>query len=348
MFSNLNQDAVRWIQAVAVLVLFYPAGLITRKVILFYFEKWAAKTENKYDDVIAERSRAHVLFWVFLLGVHVSSALAPLDEKILLLLNKAVVSLFILSLTFLIANIISDIIKTYSREASLNTPLTSLTENLIKIVVIAVGGMVLLAHLGISIAPLLTALGVGSLAVALALQDTLTNLFSGFYIIANKQIRTGDYIRLDSGQEGHVMDIGWRATRIKQLSDNIILVPNAKLGSAIVINFNFPEKEMTVVVPVGVSYSSDLDKVEKVTLEVARETLKETAGGVAGFEPAVRYNNLGDSAIQFNVVLRVKDFTGQYLVTHEFIKKLHKRYNKEGIDLPFPQRVVHLVNEDKK
>jgi small-conductance mechanosensitive channel len=132
------------------------------------------------------------------------------------------------------------------------------------------------------------------------------------------------------------------------LSDNIILVPNAKLGSAIVTNFSFPQKEMNMTVPVGVSYSSDLDKVEKVTLEVARETLKETAGGVAGFEPAVRYNNLGDSAIQFNVVLRVKDFTNQYLVTHEFIKKLHKRYNKEGIDLPFPQRVVHLVNEEKK
>jgi len=252
-------------------------------------------------------------------------------------------SLFIISLTLLISNIISDVAKTYTREASLSMPLTSLTENLIKLSVFTVGGLILLSHFGISIAPLLTALGVGSLAVALALQDTLTNLFSGFYIIANKQTRTGDYIRLDSGQEGYVVDIGWRATRIKQLSNNMILIPNAKLGAAVVTNFNLPETEMSLAVPVGVAYSSDLEKVEKVTLEVAKETLKEVNGGVPDFSPTVRFNGFGDSAIQFNVGLRVKDFSDQYLVTHEFIKRLQKRYANEGIDMPFPQRVVHLV-----
>jgi small-conductance mechanosensitive channel len=137
------------------------------------------------------------------------------------------------------------------------------------------------------------------------------------------------------------MDIGWRATRIKQLTSNIILVPNAKLGSAIVTNFNFPDKELIVTVPVGVSYSSDLEKVEKITVEVAAETLKSIPGGVADFTPVIRYNAFADSSINFNVVLKVKDFTDQGPIIHEFIKKLHKRYNKEGIDIPFPQRVVH-------
>jgi small-conductance mechanosensitive channel len=194
----------------------------------------------------------------------------------------------------------------------------------------------------------LTALGVGSLAVALALQDTLSNLFSGFYIIANKQIRTGEYIKLDSGQEGYLVDIGWRTTRIRVLANNMIIIPNAKLGSAIVTNFHMPDKEMGLVLQVGVSYSSDLEKVEKVTIEVARETLRGVSGGVESFEPFVRYNSFGDSAIQFSVILRVKEFTDQYLVTHEFIKRLHKRYNLEGIDIPFPQRTVHLINPDKK
>ncbi len=257
-------------------------------------------------------------------------------------------SLLIVSLTFLGSNIISDIAKVYSRKASFSIPLTSLTENLIKISVVTVGGLILLSHLGISIAPLLTALGVGSLAVALALQDTLTNLFSGFYIIANKQTRPGDYIKLDTGQEGYVVDIGWRATRIKQFSDNIILVPNAKLGSAIVTNFSLPDKELTVTLQAGVAYSSDLEKVEKVTLDVAKDTLKSTEGGVADFPPAVRFHTFGDSAILFNVSLRVKDFAAQSIVTHEFIKRLQKRYAQECIDMPFPQRAVHLITPEKK
>ena len=227
-----SNELTRWLQALLALALSWPLALVVRKAVLFYFEKWAAKTENKYDDIIAARGHKHVLFWVFLFGIYVSAKIAPIGDLPALIAGKTLFVLFLGSLTLLIANVISDIVKTYSKEASLTTPLTSLTENLIKIVVISLGGLIILSHLGISITPLLTALGVGSLAVALALQDTLSNLFSGFYIIASKQTRTGDYIRLDSGQEGYVVDIGWRATRIKQLSNNMILIPNAKLGSA--------------------------------------------------------------------------------------------------------------------
>jgi len=346
--NDLNPVLLRWLQALLVFLLFFPAGHILRKVVFYYFEKLTAKTENKYDDIISARSRGHVLFWAYLLGFYLSSKIAPIGPQWLIVIDKGLFSLFIISATLLVANVVSDIVKLFSQHASLDTPQTSLTDNLIKFVIISIGGLILLEHFGISITPLLTALGVGSLAVALALQDTLSNLFAGFYIIANKQVRTGDYIRLDSGQEGHVMDIGWRTTRIKQLSNNIILVPNGKLGSAIVTNFHLPVKEIAFTVPVGVSYSSDLEKVEKITIEVAKETMKEVPGGVVeNFTPVVRYNNFGDSAITFNVGLRAKDFSDQYLITHEFIKRLHKRYMKENIDMPFPQRVVHLINPDK-
>ena len=347
LFSSGNSLS-RWIQALVTLLLFWPIAIVVRKVVLFYFEKWTAGTENKYDDIIASRGHKHVLFWVILSGVYISSKIAPLGTEITGATDKLIFSLFIISLSIFVSDVISDAIKTYGSESKLSAPLTSLTENLIKIAVITMGGLVVLSHLGISITPLLTALGVGSLAVALALQDTLSNLFSGFYIIANKQTRTGDYIRLDSGQEGYVVDIGWRATRIRQLSNNMILIPNAKLGQAIVTNFHMPEKEMSMPVQVGVAYSSDLEKVEKVTLEVARETLRSVQGGVPGFEPSVRFHTFGDSAILFNVGLRVKDFSDQFLVTHEFIKKLNDRYTREGIEMPFPQRVVHLVNQEKK
>lgn len=346
--NNLNPDLVKWLQAALVILLFIPVGYLLRRVVFYYFDKLTAGTENKYDDIVSARSRNHILFWSLLAGLYLAFQIAPVSAQAHLMVNKSVFALFMLSVTFLIANIASDIIRTYTEQASLDSRSTSLTDNLIKFVIISMGGMMLMTHFGISITPFLTALGVGSLAVALALQDTLSNLFSGFYVIAGKQIRNGNYIRLESGQEGYVVDIGWRATRIRQLSNNVIIVPNSKLGSLIVTNYHLPEREMSVVVPVGVSYTSDLEKVEKVTIEVAAETLKNVSGGVENFNPFIRYNALGDSSINFSVILRVKEFVDQYLVTHEFIKKLHKRYSVEGIEIPFPQRVVHLVNPDKK
>lgn len=345
-FSSITSSYTNWLEALAILLAFWLAGFFFRRVLFFYLSRWSAKTENQIDDVIILKSRLHVIFWFFLLGIYFAGKVTPVGQTSLHVVNQVIFSLLVMSLTFLTANILAGIAQVYSEKISLSLPLTSLTENLIKLAIVVIGILVLLAHLGISITPLLTALGVGSLAVALALQDTLSNLFAGFYILANKQIRPGDYIKVDTGHEGFILDIGWRATRIKELSGNTIIIPNAKLGSAVVTNFSLPQKDMGITVPVGVAYDSDLEKVEKITTEVARQTITEVAGGVKEFEPFIRYNAFGDSCIQFNVILRVREFTDQYLLTHEFIKRLHKRYLTEGIDIPFPQQVVHLKKSE--
>ena len=203
------------------------------------------------------------------------------------------------------------------------------------------GALIVLSNLGIAITPLLTALGVGSLAVALALQPTLSNLFAGFQIALARQIRVGDFVELETGQQGYVTDIGWRSTQIRELPSNLVIVPNARIAEIIVRNYALPENEQSALVQVGVSYSSDLDRVEAVTIEVAREVQRTVSGALSEFEPFIRYHTFGDSAIGFSVILRVREFTDRYLVTHEFVKRLHRRYAAEGIEIPFPQRVVH-------
>jgi small-conductance mechanosensitive channel len=213
---------------------------------------------------------------------------------------------------------------------------------LTRILILIIGALIILQGLGISITPLITALGVGGLAVALALQPTLSNFFAGLQVIISKQVEVGDYVELDSGQRGYVTDISWRNTTIRELPNNHIVVPNAKLADAIVTNFNQPQKEMSVIVDVGVSYDSDLDRVEQVTLDVARGVLKDIEGGQEKFEPFIRYHTFGDSSINFSVYLRVHEFVNQYLVKHEFVKALHKRYNQENINIPFPIRTVFM------
>jgi small-conductance mechanosensitive channel len=200
--------------------------------------------------------------------------------------------------------------------------------------------MIILNEVGVEITPLLTVLGVGGLAVGLALQDPLSNLFSGLFISLSGQIRVGDFIELEDGRAGHVVDFDWRSTRLQLLPNNVVIVPNNRLAQAIVTNYNLPQQEMSVLVAVGVDYASDLEHVERVTTEVAAEVLREVEGGVATFEPLIRFNAFADSSINFNVILRGRQFTDQFLLKHEFIKRLHARYAAEGISIPFPIRTL--------
>lgn len=268
--------------------------------------------------------------------------LASLNSWILPAAWKALLVFGIAAATLILARMAARFVRFYAEKGKGILPPTSIFTNLTRLAVLALGGLIILQSLGVSITPILTALGVGGLAVALALQETLSNLFSGLHILLSRQVRPGDYVKLDSGEEGYVTDISWRNTTIRQLPGNMVIVPNAKLAGAIVTNYYQPDKEMAVLVQVGVGYDSDLPKVERVTIEVAREVLQKTEGGVENFEPFIRYHTFADFSINFTVILRVKEFVNQYLVKHEFVKRLHARYQKEGIEIPFPIRTVHM------
>ncbi len=253
--------------------------------------------------------------------------------------------LAIISVTFVLANMATRLIRAYTSTVDTALPVTSLTQHIGRVVIFTIGFLIVLNALGISITPILTTLGIGGLAVALALQDTLANLFAGFHIIVAKQVRVGDFIKLESGEEGYVTDITWRTTKIRMLPNNVVLVPNEKLAKAIVTNYYLPEKDMSVLIRVGVHYASDLAKVEAVTCDVAREVMREVAGGVPEFEPFIRYNTFNDSSVDCSVILRAKEFADQYLIKHEFIKRLHVRYAREGIVIPFPIRAINYEQE---
>lgn len=316
------------------------AGYFVRRVILARLIRWSKKTKTRADDIIIESVRAPFLIWFFMLGLYLALQSIAFPVSLMRIINTALLVLSIFSVTIVLANIASGMIKAYSARIETTMPVTSLTQNISRIIIFGTGILIILNSLGIAIAPILATLGVGGLAVALALQDTLSNLFSGFHVIMAKQIKVGDYIKLDSGEEGYVTDITWRTTQIRMLPNNVVLVPNEKLTKAIITNFYLPDKEMAVLVNLGVHYKSDLSKVEKVTCEVAREIMREVSGGVAGFDPFIRYNGFGDFAVNFTVILRAKEFVDQYLIKHEFVKRLHERYNKEGIVIPYPIRTL--------
>jgi small-conductance mechanosensitive channel len=161
-------------------------------------------------------------------------------------------------------------------------------------------------------------------------------------------IRPGDYIKLDSGEEGYVTDITWRSTTIKTLDNNLIITPNAKLAQAIVTNFHLPDKPMASRVQVSVSYDTDIEEVERILLE----EVKKSVGGIPGLlvepEPAVRFSpGFGASSLDFTVIFHVAEFDSQFLIQHELRKRIFKRFRSEGIEIPFPTQTVHLHNKPR-
>ena len=195
-------------------------------------------------------------------------------------------------------------------------------------------GCSLIQSLGIAITPLLTALGIGGVSVGLALQSTFANLFSSINILTAKKLRPGDYIELKTGEAGYVCDITWKHTVIQEINENWLIVPNSKIVSSSFKNYSFPNKELLINVEVGVSYDSDLEQVERITLEVARETITNITGGVSEFNPFIRYQQFDYFRINFIVYLRIQEFYDSLLIRHEFIKRLHQRYQQEKIEIP--------------
>ncbi|MET7609513.1 mechanosensitive ion channel family protein [Streptomyces seoulensis] len=321
------------------------AGLVLAflsRTVLRWLAKHAKRTRWSGDDVIVDALRSVVPWAAIAGGIAAGAALLPMTRTVRHHVSQSLQVWLILVVTLSAARVISGLVQSVTQSRSGVAGSATIFVNITRVLVLAIGFLVVLQTLGISIAPLLTALGVGGLAVALALQDTLANLFAGIHILASKTVQPGDYIRLSSGEEGYVVDINWRQTTVRQLSNNLVVIPNGQLAKTNMTNFTRPEQELTVLVQAGVSYDSDLEHVERVTAEVVDEVMTEITGAVPEHEAAIRFHTFGDSRIGFTIILGVGEFSDQFRIKHEFIKRLHRRYREEGIRIPAPTRTVAL------
>ncbi|MFC1898963.1 mechanosensitive ion channel family protein [Chloroflexota bacterium] len=234
----------------------------------------------------------------------------------------------------------------YMHRKKVRQSLIRMTQRIMIIIIYMAGLLVLLDYLGVSISPMVAGLGIGGLAVALALQPTLSNFFSGAQIVFDEMVRVGDYIELDTGEKGYVLSVGWRSTRVRTTFNNMMVIPNSRLVECIVTNYYGPDMELAVIVTSGVSYASDLIRVEEVAIEVAREIIEELPEAVKTREPWFAFDEFGDSNINFWVWLYATDRIGSFRVKSELIKRLHARFAREKITINYPVRL--LTYEDSK
>lgn len=345
--TNIINITGEFIGSIIIILFSLIIATITKLIFGKYIKLLTKKTKTDIDDVILRIITKPIYIGIILTGFYLGIRVLTHIQDYIFYLDTIYFIIIVLLVSRIISKIISLIVIRTLKVQKKYQKTPQLMSKIISIVIYIIAFLMVLAYFNIDITPIVAGLGIGGLAIGLALQSTLSDFFAGLHILTDKPIRVGDYIELENKLSGFVEDIGWRSTRIRTLPNNIVVLPNSKLAESIVTNYSMPEDEMGVVIQCGVSYDSNLKKVEKVTIEVAKEIQKKVQGAVKDFEPFIRYHTFGDSNIEFSIILRVEKPVDKYLVIHEFIKALKERYDKEGIEISWPVRKIYYGNNLK-
>lgn len=332
-----------WISSLIEIGALVLGAWVLRTFVVRWLQRWAARTASPTDDALVRLFRSALTPLLVITVVAASLNVFPLSVKLMGVLNRILYLATLSVALYFAAKAAQLFLGEWLSRTEARKTLTEPARFVTKIIFAAFAVIIVAENLGISLTAVWTTLGVGSVAIALALQDTLSNFFAGVYLRLDRPVRMGDYVRLDSGDEGYVIELGWRSTRIRTLPNNVVVVPNGKLASATVTNYSLPETQMSLLVRIGVSYNCDPEHVERVLVEEATRAAGQIPGLLAEPAPFVRFiPGFGDSSLDFTLICRVREFVDQYLVQHELRKRIFARFRREGVEIPFPQRDVHL------
>jgi small-conductance mechanosensitive channel len=273
-----------------------------------------------------------IVVWAFLLGVYAAILNYHLSIESVDLVRKILVGLAVATATYVVGRTLMGFVASYSERAT-SIPSASLLPTFVELVVFVLGGMMVLSTVGISITPLITALGVGGLTVGFALSTPLSNIFAGLLLIASRQLRPGDYIRIDGGVEGWVVDISWFATTLRNRADNIVVMPNSKITGSYFVNFDLPSPHVTIELKAAIAANADLAAAERAIHDAAVETLR-ACNVKTDTDPYVRWTDVTDTKINFVAFLRAASMQDSLLLQHEFIKQLQLRSLRDPKALP--------------
>ncbi len=346
-FNMLSLTISPWVYLPGIYLIWVAGFFVLKRIVFNYVRRLATRTQTKLDDILIGAADFPFALLIFTSGGLVVERLIPLNSgnHLTYYFLTGFKAATVVAIVIFVDRFIFEVIEFYSDKIEILKISGGITHWFIRVLIICLGILVLLDTFGISITPVLASLGIGSLAVALALQPTLENFFSGIQILTDKPIQIGHFIKLESGEEGYVYRIGWRSTWIRMPQNNVIVIPNKNLVNAKVLNYHYPQRDCALTIDLGVHYNSDLNQVERLAVEVAQQVLKETPGGIKDFVPVVRFHTFADSSINFTVVLWVKELGDGGLIKHEFIKQLHKRFAQERIVIPHPIRAVNYDQE---
>ena len=338
-FQEIFTDLIAWesLIAVAIFAAFLIGAFILQLIIKTTANHIGKKSPNHIVPEMLKAARGPALLFAIILGLYLSILSLPIEGiEWRQGITKAWTIGVVISLVQAAVSGTRFFINWYLKVVApktttpLDDKLLPQIRRIVLIILYAVGLLIILDTLGVSISPLLGGLGITGLAVALALQPTLGNFFAGTYVTADGAINIGDFIELNGGPTGNVIEVGWRSTKIRTIYNNLVVIPNSVLADTIVTNYQSPNDAMSVIVGCGVSYDSDLSQVESIALDTASSVVSSSSYA-ADFDPIVNFKSFGDSNIDFYIFARAKDRGASFKLTSELIKAIHAEFTKQSI-----------------
>lgn len=336
-----------YIRSIVIAIIIILATRIGIGIVFGIAKNFTKKTKTDIDDIIMQKSATPLTLIIFLFAIKIPLAELPLDANIESTIAKIIFSVAVATTAYLIY-ILFDIIiinawNQFSKrtKTKIDESLTSLINTMLKIVLIIIAFLYLLDLWGVQIGPLLAGLGIAGLAVALALQPTLSNIFSGISMILDKTIKVGDLVYLDADTKGKIERVGLRSTKIKTFDNELIIIPNSALADSKIQNVALPEPKSRAVISFSVAYGSNIEKVKKIVLKeiTTIENIEKDP------EPNVRFIEMGNSSLNFKAYYYVNNFENRFASIDEANTKIYNALNKAGIEIPFPQMDVHLKKD---
>ncbi len=346
LFNIDEQIALSAILFAATLII----GILCRRIVYGFLRRAAKRSKNdslgNFNLLLENALRVPYVLWLIIVAMLLALHVSPYLQQEKPVIEKVVAVLLLISFTIVAAGVLAKFAQRYSSGKGGTAEMSSITKTAVYIGVYLIGGTLILNNLGVSITPILTALGVGGLAVALALQDTLANLFAGFYISLSGKIRVGNYIKLNTGEEGNIADITWGSTLIHTLGNNSIIVPNVKIMQANVTNYSLPSTEMGSGMTISVPYQSDVAKIERILIEETIEASKHCTGLLAEPAPSVSFTpGFSPSSLDLSLNYRIRSFTDQFDVQDKIRRRIFARFAQEQIPLAYPLTTIAAAKQ---
>ena len=347
------------LSAAMIFAAFLIAAGVANIFMRVFLGRVARRTPGTLDEELLNVVRGPVVLFITLSGLFLAlliltnldsprySLITGFDDQI----RRAWLVVVIAEVAYLLYHLLDASLTWYiqsvaqTTETQLDDRLLPPLKRIMPLLVYSLGFLMALSVLNIPISPILAGLGIGGLAVALAVQPTLANFFAGTYVVTEGELNVGDYIELQGGPSGYVVEVGWRSTKIRSMYNNLVIIPNSQMANSIVTNYYSPEPSMNVLVYCGVSYDSDLEVVESVVKEAAEELVTESEHAIDG-EPWFGFDEFGDSNISFWVFVQAKDRLGSFYLTSDLVKVIHSRLTAEGIEINYPVRKLVFPSEN--
>ncbi len=327
-----------------IMLLSLGTAIVLGLILNHFFRRFRYRTGGSASVLIFSLLESVTLPLLVLTTLYTGMEVLTPPPRLERLLSEVIFALVVITIFYFLAKSLILVLHLVGQRDPTLIRVTQPAVFVIRVLFVILATIIVLENLGIHLTAVWTTLGVGSVAIALALQETLSNLFAGLYIMADRPINAGDYVKLDSGHEGTVVQIGWRATSIRSLANNVVFVPNSSLAKATITNYSLPEERMALTISVSVSYSTDPKHLESVLLEVVEEAVRD---GVPGLlqqpAPSVRFiPGFGASSLDFSLNVQIRRYADQYAVQSELRARILDHCNRAGIEMPFPTRTLVL------